>query len=226
MGRMAISLWEEAAPLERNRTGCEGGGRWWLLSNWHCRSRSGTKNKQKTPLLLFVPAGPPLLWTSLAPAWRSCLAGQKASFCSRSLTAEPWNWDANNFPSACRLKTTHKHQTAGGWGFTRRHQHGPSRLWTCSDEERKLWWCYSFSTPCEYWSPIQRWKRSRWMTAQCDSVWDAAFQMFKTHESYTSRLWHLKCFFSAMWGRDRGFKPVLHKKVEKRSVNINQDRNL
>lgn len=26
MGRMAISLWEEAAPLERNRTGCEGGG--------------------------------------------------------------------------------------------------------------------------------------------------------------------------------------------------------
>lgn len=30
MGHRAISLWEEAAPLERNRTGCDGGREGWV----------------------------------------------------------------------------------------------------------------------------------------------------------------------------------------------------
>lgn len=134
-----------------------------LLSNWHCRSRSGTKTPSTTLCASRASIVVNLISTSMKKLFGRTV-GVILQPLPGSFTAEPWNWDANNCSSTCRLKTTHKHrQTAGGWGLTRRHQHGSSGLWTCSNEERKLWWCCSFSTPGEYWSPMQRWKRSRWI---------------------------------------------------------------
>lgn len=71
MGTLAISLWDEAAQLERNRTACDGGTDGFpqgARSDWHCGPRSSRTAPLPSSVALL------LSWTSLAAVRRSCPA--------------------------------------------------------------------------------------------------------------------------------------------------------
>lgn len=162
MGCTAISLREEAAPLERNRTGCDGGmdgyRRWGGRGGWQTGT-AGPGHAQKPPL--------PILCASQASIVVILIStSEKTLFCRTrgvilqplpsSSTEEPSNLDANYLSFTCRAKQTAKWQrklqyrTAGGQELAWRRQHEHFRIWNCSNEERKLWWCCGFSPPCKY----------------------------------------------------------------------------
>ncbi len=169
MGRTAISLWEEAAPLERNRTGCDGGRdghgflKGMLVAWFRLALQVQVRHKPPPPRPVLYASRASIVVTLISAS----SAGQEASFCSSSPARSQQN-PSNYFSSTCGAKTANwlrrlQDRTAGGRGLARRHQHGLSRLWDCSNEERELRWCCGSSTPCEYWSAVQRqrWKRSR-----------------------------------------------------------------